>query len=215
MKNLRKLFANITRPKVLKALIAVVVFILAVAGYLYFQKTTARIKIDNSLIQAPVISITPQIPESIKKLYVYEGQTVSKGDNLADAGDETIHAPSDGLVIQTNNSIGSLVSSQNPIVQMVNPFDLRVEGAVDENKGLKDLKIGQVVSFTIDAFPKKTYWGYIDEISQTTKQTGISFSISSERPTRQFEVFAKFDTKKYPEIKNGMSAKMSVFTRMP
>jgi multidrug resistance efflux pump len=78
---------------------------------------------------------------------------------------------------------------------------------------LDQIKVGQVVSFTIDAFPGKTYWGYVDEVAPTAKTSQLSFSISSERPTQQFIVYARFNSAKYPEIKNGMSAKMTVYTK--
>jgi hypothetical protein len=41
----------------------------------------------------------------------------------------------------------------------------------------------------------------------------FSFSTSSERATQQFSVYAKFDATAYPAIKNGMSAKMVVYTK--
>jgi len=96
---------------------------------------------------------------------------------------------------------------------MLNPQEMRIAGTIDEDKGLNMIKIGQAVSFTIDALPGKTFWGYVDEVSPSAKQTQISFSISSERPTQQFVIYARFNAGSYPEIKNGMSAKMVVYTR--
>jgi multidrug resistance efflux pump len=89
---------------------------------------------------------------------------------------------------------------------------MRVAGTIDENKGLDKIHVGQVASFTVDAYPGKKFWGYVDEISQTANQTQASFSISSTRPTQQFTVYVRFNANDYPELKNGMSAKMVVFT---
>jgi multidrug resistance efflux pump len=88
-----------------------------------------------------------------------------------------------------------------------------VVGKIDENKGLKDIRVGQTVSFTVDALPGNTYWGYIDEISPSALAPAFSFSTSSERSTQQFNVYAKFDSSLYSLIKNGMSAKIVVYTR--
>jgi multidrug resistance efflux pump len=98
---------------------------------------------------------------------------------------------------------------------MINFADMRVTGTIDENKGLDSVKIGQIVSFTVDALPGEIFWGYIDEISPTAKQTQLQFSVSSERPTQQFLVYARFNAYAYPQIKNGMSAKMTVYTNTP
>jgi hypothetical protein len=59
--------------------------------------------------------------------------------------------------------------------------------------------------------PGKIFWCYIDEISPSANAQVFSFSSYTERPTQQFTIRAKFDTAKYPYIKNGMSAKMMIF----
>jgi len=41
---------------------------------------------------------------------------------------------------------------------MINFADMRVAGTIDENKGLDKIKIGQIVSFTVDALPSMTFW---------------------------------------------------------
>lgn len=182
-------------------------------GVIYLLKTMDRVFIDDSIITAPIINIAPTTSGKIKEIDVTEGQLVKKGDVLAVVGNETIRSDTDGLIILSNNQVGSNITAQAQLMQMIRTIDLRVAGTIDENKGLKNIQVGQTVSFTVDAFPGKTYWGYVDEISPSAKTTQLSFSISSERPTQQFVVYARFDTTKYPEIKNGMSAKLAVFTK--
>lgn len=191
----------------------VLAILMLIGGLVFLAKTMNRVFIDNSLINAPVITIAPSSSGKLKELDVTEGQFVKKGDVLAVVGTETIRSDTDGLIIVSNNQVGSSVSPQTQLMQMIRTIDLRVAGTLDENKGLKDIHVGQTVSFTVDAFPGRTYWGYIDEISPSAKTTQLAFSISSERPTQQFVVYARFDTAKYPEIKNGMSAKLTVFTK--
>lgn len=132
---------------------------------------------------------------------------------MATVGTQVLRAQTDGEVVFVNKQIGALMSSQAATISMIDPNEFRVVGTIDENKGLKDIKIGQVSSFTVDAFPGLTFWGYVDEVSPTAKQTQIAFSISSERPTQQFNVFVRFNSEKYPQIKNGMSAKLTVLTK--
>lgn len=210
---MKKLFEKIKTSKRLQRILGGILAVLIIGGIFFFLKTTNRVSIENSLLTAPVVSITPSTPGVLTQMYVTEGQTVSKGDALAVVGSETLRAYSDGIIISTNRQIGGTISQQTPIIKMINPAELRVDGTLDENKGLKDIHVGQVVGFTVDALPGQTFWGYVDEISPTAKQTQAAFSISSERPTQQFEIFARFDTASHPEIKNGMSAKMIVYTK--
>lgn len=209
---MKNILAKIKNPKVLRFLIILLVVALTISGYAYIQLTSGRVFIDNSLVSDPISNIAPVTAGTLQEMDVYEGQQVKKGQILAVVAGQPIYANQDGLIIQTNNQIGSIVSSANPALQIIDPSQMRIAGTIDENKGLNELKVGQVVSFTVDALPGKTFWGYVDEISPSAKQTALSFSISSERPTQQFVVYARFDSTKYPEIKNGMSAKMTIYT---
>lgn len=189
------------------------VLILLAVGYIIFQKTTGRVYIDNSLIQAPTIVFSPSLSGKVQEMDVKEGQLVQSGDALAVVGSETIHTDTDGLIISASDLTGSMVTPQTQLIQMIRPVNLRVVGTIDENKGLKDISLGQVVSFTVDALPASTFWGYVDEISPSAVAPAFSFSTSSERSTQQFTVYARFNSSLYPEIKNGMSAKMVVYTK--
>lgn len=209
---MKKLFAYIKNPKVLRILIIVLTVILSVGAFLYIQLTQGRVFIDDSLVSAPISSLAPTASGVLSELNVYENENVKKGDTIAIVNGVSLYTNTDGLIIMANNQLGSLVGPNNPVAELINPTDMRIAGTIDENKGLSDIRVGQVVSFTVDALPGQTFWGYVDEISPSAKQTQATFSISSERPTQQFVVYARFDALRYPEIKNGMSAKMVVFT---
>lgn len=197
----------------LKVIGIVVLFALIAGAYLFYQTWTGRIFIDNSLIKTPVITVSPATSGKVQEMDVKEGQTVQTGDTLAIVGSETLRADTDGLVISAPDLTGSTVGPQTQLVQMIRPVNMRVTGTIDENKGLDQIHVGQVVSFTVDALPGQTFWGYIDEISPSANAQVFSFSTSTERPTQQFTVYAKYDATAYPQIKNGMSAKMTVYTR--
>ncbi len=203
------------KQKFIKIAVISGIFTLILVGglYVYFYTIANRIYIDTSLIQSPIITVSPSIPGKVQEINVKEGQMVSGGDVLAVVGSETLRAQTDGLIISANDLTGSTVNQQAQLIQMIRPVNLRVSGTIDENKGLNDIRVGQVVSFTVDAIPGKTFWGYIDEISPSANTPAFSFSSSTERPTQQFTVYARFNTALFPHIKNGMSAKMVVYTK--
>lgn len=209
---MKKLFQKLKNPKIFKPLIAILAVIVTIGSFLLFQLMQGRISIDNSLVSDPIISIAPTTPGTLTQLNVYENEHIQKGDPVAVVGGQTLYADTNGLIITANNQIGSIVGPTSPVAQMIDLSNMRIAGTIDENKGLDQVHVGQVVSFTVDALPGKTFWGYVDEISPSAKQTQAAFSISTERPTQQFVVYARFEAAKYPQIKNGMSAKMTVFT---
>lgn len=215
MKKIKNLLSKIKDPKVMRILIIIVVAVLFIGGFFVYEKTKDRVSIENSLVLAPIVSISPDAQGKILAIKVYDGERVRKGDDLATVGTKTLNAYEDGLVVSTNNAVGSLANPQIPVVSMINFSDMRIAGTLDETKGLNKIRIGQTVSFTIDALPGQTFWGYVDEISPTAKQTQLQFSVSSERPTQQFLIYARFNAYAYSQIKNGMSAKMTVYTKTP
>jgi len=210
---MKKIFSQFKNRNFLITAGSLLLLVLLIFLYIVFQETTGRIYIDNSLIQAPVITISPSVSGMVQEIDVQEGQMVQTGDTLAVVGSETLRAETDGLIISANDLTGSVVNPETQLIQMIRPVNLRVAGTIDENKGLNDIRVGQVVSFTVDALPGNTFWGYVSEISPSAVAPAFSFSTSSERGTQQFVVYTKFNSAAYPDIKNGMSAKMVVYTK--
>lgn len=208
-----KIVAHIKNPVVFRIILtSFFTLIFVTLFFTYFTKVD-RIAIQNAFVTSSITSLAPTIPGKVKDVFVHEGQHVNKGDKLALVGNEILYAYTDGLITETNKQIGSLASSQISVVKLLDENTVRVDATIDENKGLNELKPGQVASFTIDALPGKTFWGVVDEVAVTARQTQAAFAISSERPTQQFDVYIKFNISEYPEIKNGMSSKVVIFTK--
>ena len=215
MKNFKNTLAKLREPKVVRAIVIITIVALLLGSFVLYEKMRDRVYIEDSLIQAPIVSISPDGQGKVLDIKVYDGERVKRGDAVAVVGTSTLNAYEDGLVVSTNRAIGSIANPQVPVVQMINFSDMRVAGTIDENKGLNNVRLGQPVSFTVDALPGQTFWGYVDEISPTAKQTQLQFSVSSERPTQQFVVYARFNAYAASQIKNGMSAKMTIYTSTP
>lgn len=210
---MKKILSKLKNKNNLKIIGLILILIVIIGLTAFFKLTSDRLHIDNSIIQAPIITVSPTTSGKVQEIDVKEGQTVLSGDTLAVVGSETLRAQTDGLIISAPDLTGSTVNQATQLIQMIRPVNIRVQGTIDENKGLNKIKIGQVVSFTIDALPGKTYWGYIDEISASANTQVFSFSTSTERSVQQFTIYVRFDTTKYPDIKNGMSTKMIIYTK--
>ena len=178
---------------------------------LTYKMLSSSVGIDRSIISAPVIEIAPASALVLDEVYVKEGDSVTSGQNLARVGGEILSARVSGIIVEVNNMPGQVFSPASPVIKMIEPSELRIIGTIKENEGLSDIKVGESVSFTVDAFAGKKYTGIVESISATSKESGITFSISDKREIKEFEVKVKYDIATYPEFKNGMSAKMNVY----
>ncbi|MCL5438759.1 MAG: efflux RND transporter periplasmic adaptor subunit [Patescibacteria group bacterium] len=211
MNKVKKLFTKILKSK---RLLAIIICVIAIAGGTFYYITTVnRVYTDSAQVSAPIINVSPSVSGKLLSVNVYEEEKVKKGDELAVFDSDTVKAYTDGIIITVNKTIGTIMNAQTPAVQMIDPNEIRIVATIDENKGLNNVRVGQPASFTIDALPGKTFWGYVDEVAPSAKQTQMSFSISSERPVQQFNVYIKFNVNANPEIKNGMSAKVTIYTK--
>ncbi len=183
------------------------------AGILYFQSSGSRIGIDKSMVSAPQVDLSPTASGQLNEVYVTEGSTVAENAAVAKVGDEIIRTKTAGQIVNVQKDIGKTFNPGQAVVSMIDPKELRVVGTIDENKGLDKITVGQLAQFTVDAYGSKKYEGVVDEVSSTANQTGVVFNISDQRPTQQFDVKVRFDASLYPELKNGMSAKLVIFTK--
>jgi multidrug resistance efflux pump len=197
-----------------QAAIVLVLLIIIVSGLAYWQEDSRKIYIEKSGISAPIISLIPANAGVLDRVLVKEGDKVSRNKVLAYMTDGSeLRAGTNGLVIYVNNVPGQTFSPLmgTPVIKMIDPSELRVVGRIAEDKGLASIKEGQKVFFTVDAFPGKEYTGVVDLLVPTSKDSDIVFSISDKREEKEFEVKVKYDIYAYPELKNGMSAKMWIY----
>jgi multidrug resistance efflux pump len=196
----------------IQSLAGIIIIASAVAGILYYKLVSSYVSIDNGSVSAPVIAIGPETSGILDEVYVKIGDNVVAGQPLAHIGGEILSAKINGLIISVNNTPGSLFSPSQPVIKMINPEELRVIGTIKEDAGFSKIKIGDPVKFTLDAFDGKEYVGFVDEISETPKDTSVVFSISDKREVKEFTIKIKYDNSSY-DFKNGMSSKIKVFIK--
>ncbi len=186
--------------------------ILAAAGvYAYTLVSSREVVISSSMISAPIIELSPVSGGRLDAVYANVGDVLPAHTPVARVGTEVIETKVAGLIVQVHATLGAQIAPGQSVVEMIDPSQLRVVGKLDENKGLAQIQVGDPVTFTVDAFGGKVFKGVVDEVAPTSNQSGIVFNISNQRQTQQFDVKARFDTNAYPELKNGMSARMYVY----
>jgi multidrug resistance efflux pump len=180
-----------------------------IGGIAYLAVNSSRVKIDKADIEAPSVVLSPTAAGTLMAVYVNPGDTIAPNAVVAEVGTELIHAgPTGGLVISTDNNIGAQVAPGTAVVTLVDPTQLRVVGHLDENKGLAKLAVGDRAVFTVDAFGGQSFEGVVSEISPTSNASDVVFSVSDQRQEQNFDVKVSYDVAKYPQLKNGMSARI-------
>jgi multidrug resistance efflux pump len=192
---------------------ALIVFVVAASfiSLVYIDAISKRIYVEKSEVDASQVVLSSKTGGILEELYAKTGNQISANDVVARVGNELVKSKDAGLVISRQDSIGKYFSPGEEIVTMIKPADLRVVGRLEEDKGLKDVQVGQRVVFEVDAFGTKQYEGIVDEVSPTSRSSDVVFNISDQRQENEFNVKARFNLSEYPELKNGMSAKMWIY----
>lgn len=186
------------------------------AGILYWYVSSKTVYIDLSQIQAPLVNLSPANSGVLQAIYVNVGDRVAANQPVALVGNDVVEAQTAGEIVSVNNDIGAYMNTltgQGTVATMIDPTQLRVVGNLDENKGLAAIQVGDSATFTVDAFGSQVFKGVVDEVSPTSNQSDVVFNISDQRPTNQFSVYVRFDPTRYPQLKNGMSARIWVYTQ--
>jgi len=198
------------RPLIIAAFIVIVIGG-GIGAFAYFAASSKTVYIDKASISAPLVDLSPTDSGVLNAVYVSEGQVVPPNTVVAEVGTELIKATAGGLVVTVNNNIGKSVSPSDTIVELVDPTELRVVGQVQEDKGLVDIQVGDKAEFTVDAFGGQKFTGVVSEVAPTAESSDVVFSVSDQREEQNFDVKVSYDTNEYPQLRNGMSAKIWVY----
>jgi multidrug resistance efflux pump len=195
---------------------AAIVIILGglIAAIAYIAVNSSRVYIEKAAVEAPSIVLAPTTAGTLMAVYVNPGDTVAPNAVVAEVGTQLIHAGSTGgLVISTNTNIGAQIAANAPVVTLIDQTQLSVIGHLDENKGLSKLAVGDRAIFTVDAFGSQKFEGVVSQISPTSNASDVVFSVSDQRQEQNFDIKVSYDIAKYPQLKNGMSARVWAYVK--
>ncbi len=85
----------------------------------------------------------------------------------------TVVAPVDGIVSKKNVEVGQIIQPGQPLFAIVPLEDVWVTANFKENQ-LKNMRPGQLVTISVDAYGGRSYTGHIDSIAAAT---GARFSL--------------------------------------
>jgi len=120
-----------SRKKLIVVIIGVIAVITVVGGSVYWYVSSKTIFIDQSVIAAPLVNLSPVNSGILEAVFVKEGDTVAADTPIARVGDEIVKAKTNGTVVSVNNNIGqflNVLAGQGMVASMIDPGSLRVVG---------------------------------------------------------------------------------------
>jgi len=164
------------------------------------QQQTDQAKATNDAAQAAVSSSEAQVNQALAAVKQKQAAVDVAQTNL---NHTTIHAPIDGIVTARNVDVGQTVAASLQAPTLFNIAQdltkMRVYAKTDESD-VGQIKPGQDVTFTVDAFPRDTFHGKVVQIrlNPTTVQNVVTYDTVVE--------FSNPDMKLYP----GMTAYVTI-----
>ena len=130
-------------------------------------------------------------------------QSVKRAET--DLGYATIPSPINGVVLSKDVEEGQTVAASfsTPTLFTIaqDLTDMRVIADIDE-ADIGDVKEGQRVSFTVDAFPNDTFQGFVTQVRQqaTTESNVVTYEVVISAPNADLK------------LKPGLTANVTIFT---
>jgi multidrug resistance efflux pump len=180
-----------------KRWIAIVVLMLLLAGggfwlYSYLLDSVNYFTTDNASVSANMVVITPLVTGNVQSWDVKEGDAVKSGqilgrqdlgtlvqssavnaaslsasaDSLVNKAD--IKTPIDGKVVQSNVVQGETISPGMQVAVVADTNNMYIKANIEETAIFR-IKEGQKVSISIDAYPGRTFTGFVESVGQATQ----------------------------------------------
>jgi len=178
--------------KIVFTVVAILLAIGVIAGGYVIYESVNYFKTNNAAVSAHTVNVMPLVSGTIESWNVEEGDNVKQGQVLGkqDVGsmvssskiDQTalensadsilskaeIKAPIDGKIVQSNVIKGSTAAAGATVAVLADTSDLFIKANIEETDIFK-IKTGQKVNIKIDAYPGKSFTGYVESIGAATQ----------------------------------------------
>ncbi|MHB1044266.1 MAG: HlyD family secretion protein [Eubacteriales bacterium] len=159
---------------------AMVLTLVCVTGYYWYMRSH-YVRTDDARLDGTIVKISPQISGKISDMAVAEGDNITEGAIVARQVDFTLTAgsnldlsviksPVSGTVIKKIGNVGEVGVPGQPIVMVADLKSLYITANIEETE-LNKVKPGELVEFTVDAFPGKHFTGSVISMGEATTST--------------------------------------------
>ena len=113
-----------TRRSAAFAILGVLIVVAVVGGGIYWYVSSRAVYIDQSVIQAPVINLSPTDSGPLQAVFVDVGDIVTANQPIARVGGEIVESKTSGEIVSVDKNIGEFenaLSGQAVVATMVDP----------------------------------------------------------------------------------------------
>jgi len=163
--------------------IAVSIFVVAgvIALIIFFWMDATYFSTQNAKVTATMFNIVPTGTGKLTRWSVKEGDLVTENEIIGRIENSSyIRSPVNGKVVQSNGTVNQMVSPATLVGVIADTSDMYILANIDETSIMK-VRVGQKVSVNMDAFPLRTFEGYVSDIELLTQDAlggSLSFSTS-------------------------------------
>ncbi|MEG1930516.1 MAG: efflux RND transporter periplasmic adaptor subunit [Anaerovorax sp.] len=192
------------KKKIITLIVGVVILIGASVGGYYVYQALNYFQTNNASVTADLVSIIPQMSGIVESWDVKEGDDVKKNQVLgkqdvasfinSSAINENslareansilskaeIRSPIKGKIVKSNVTKGVSANMGNTVAIVADTSNLYIKANIEETDIFK-IKVGQRVRIKMDAYPGKTFTGYVEVVSPATQNAfsnGMSLNTS-------------------------------------
>jgi multidrug resistance efflux pump len=227
--------------KIVTIIVAALVGIGAITGVYFLYESMNYFKTNNASVSADTVKVMPLVSGTIESWNVQEGNDVKQGEvlgkqdvsslvnsskvdqsaleNSADSilSKAEIKAPIAGKIVQSNVIKGSSAAAGATVAVLADTSNLYIKANIEETDIFK-IKVGQKVRIKIDAYPNKTFTGYVETISAATQsvitgQTAINTSGTYSKVTQLIPVKITLINDENLPLMLGMNATVKISIR--
>ena len=168
-----------TKQLIIAGASVVVLAGLCILGYFIWTVFTYY-STQNAKVTATMFNIVPSSAGRLTRWTVKEGDTVAENEIIGRVENSSyIRSPVNGRVVQSNVTVNQLVSQATLAGVIADTSDMYIQANIEETTIMK-VKEGQKVDVELDAFPYRTFTGYVGEMDMLTSDAlGGTMSLST------------------------------------
>lgn len=159
--------------------------------------------LSGDIVSGTTVDAYSDVAGKVTKLYVSVGQRVEKDEPLAEVDPSrpgmtfntgVVKAPISGTVIALPAQLGMTISQAVPVARLAGAESLEARAFVAE-RFISKMKVGLPVELTLDAYPGRTFYGRVRELSPTvdpvSRTMEVRITVKNEDNALKTGMFAK------------------------
>jgi multidrug resistance efflux pump len=156
----KKLIGGVLAAVVFAGLCVLIFFIWDALTYLSTQ---------NAKVLAATVNIVPSGAGRLTRWTVTEGDTVAENEVIGRVENSSyLRSPVNGKLVKSNAVLNQWVSQTTVIGVIADTSNMYIQANIEETKIAK-VREGQKVSVDLDAFPRRSFEGFVDKIDMLTQ----------------------------------------------